>query len=69
MKEILFKMPLKKPITPSDKELKENPPSRSAKLRYLIKKKDDYKIDTDILEKFNYLIEIENLGLKLWKDQ
>jgi len=64
-KEILFKMPLKKPITPSDKELKENPPSRSAKLRYLIKKKDDYKIDTDILEKFNYLIEIENLGLKL----
>ena len=32
-KEILFKMPLKKPIIPSDKEVKENPPSRSAKLR------------------------------------
>ena len=29
----------KKPKTPSSKELKENPPSRSAKLRYVIKKK------------------------------
>ena len=36
-KKISFKMPLKKPIIPSDKELKENLPSRSAKLRYLIK--------------------------------
>ena len=60
-------MPQKKPIIPSVKELNENPPSRSAKLRYLIKKEDIYDIDTDVLEKFKYLIEIENLGLKLWK--
>ena len=64
-KKISFKMPLKKPIVPSDKELKENPPSRSAKLRYLIKQADDYEIESDILNKFSELIEIENLGLKL----
>ena len=64
-KKILFKMPLKKPIVPSDRELKENPPSRSAKLRYLIKHTDDYEIESDILNKFSELIEIENLGLKL----
>ena len=58
-------MPLKKPIVPSDKELKENLPSRSAKLRYLIKQTDDYEIESDILNKFSELIEIENLGLKL----
>ena len=64
-KKISFKMPLKKPIVPSDKELKENLPSRSAKLRYLIKHTDDYEIESDILNKFSELIEIENLGLKL----
>ena len=64
-RDIFFEMPQKKPIIPSVKELNENPPSRSAKLRYLIKKEDIYDIDTDVLEKFKYLIEIENLGLKL----
>ena len=29
----------KKSISPSEKEIQENPPSRSAKLRYVIKKK------------------------------
>ena len=42
----------KKPKTPSSKELKENPPSRSAKLRYVIKKKDFYEFETDIFKKF-----------------
>jgi 16S rRNA (cytosine1402-N4)-methyltransferase len=64
-KKISFKMPLKKPIVPSDKELKENPPSRSAKLRYLIKQEDFFEIENDILEKFSQLLEIENLGSKL----
>ncbi|MDB9746630.1 16S rRNA (cytosine(1402)-N(4))-methyltransferase RsmH [Candidatus Pelagibacter sp.] len=64
-KKILFKMPLKKPIAPSDKEVKENPPSRSAKLRYLIKQEDAYEIESDILNKFSHLLEIENLGIKL----
>ena len=64
--ETLFSMIEKKPITPSIKELKENMPSRSAKLRYVIKKKDFYNFDTDVLKKFENLIEIENLGNKLW---
>ena len=55
----------KKPRTPSKKELKENLPSRSAKLRYIVKKDDFYNFKTDILEKFEHLIEIENFGNKL----
>jgi len=65
--EPLFKMIKKKPITPSSKELKENAPSRSAKLRYIIKKDDSYDFETDIYKKFEHLIEIENFGNKLWK--
>ncbi|MDC1033245.1 16S rRNA (cytosine(1402)-N(4))-methyltransferase RsmH [Candidatus Pelagibacter sp.] len=64
-KEIFFKTVIKKPIVPSRDELQMNPPSRSAKLRYLVKKKDIHEIETDVLEKFNHLIEIENLGTKL----
>ena len=63
--DTLFKMIDKKPITPSLKELKENIPSRSAKLRYVVKKKDFYNFETDVLKKFEYLIEIENFGNKL----
>jgi len=61
----LFKSISKKPITPSANEIKENPPSRSAKLRYVIKKEEFYDFETDILEKFKYLIETENLSKKL----
>ena len=63
--ETLFRMLEKKPRTPSKKELKENLPSRSAKLRYVVKKDDFYDFKTDILEKFNHLIEIEKFGNKL----
>ena len=55
----------KKPKTPSVKELKENIPSRSAKLRYVVKKNDFYDFKTDILSKFDHLIKIENFGNKL----
>ncbi len=58
-------MPNRKPITPSEKELQENPPSRSAKLRYLVKSEDIYELETDILDRFKNFIEIENIGLKL----
>jgi len=61
----LFKSVIKKPITPSETEVQENPPSRSAKLRYVVKKEDSYDFETDILEKFKNLIEIENLGFRL----
>ena len=63
--KILFKMVEKKPRIPSSKEIKENIPSRSAKLRYVKKKEDIYDFDTDIFKKFEYLLKIENLGNKL----
>ena len=61
----LFKLINKKPIIPSQKEINENPPSRSAKLRYVVKKEDFFNFETDILDKFNYLLEIENYSEKL----
>ena len=63
--ETLFRLEKKKPIVPSEKELRENLPSRSAKLRFVIKKKDFYEFETDIFDKFKYLLDIENLGNKL----
>ena len=63
--DTLFRLIEKKPKTPNPKELKENLPSRSAKLRYVIKKKDFYDFKTDVLEKFEYLTKIENFGDKL----
>ena len=63
--EVLFKMLNKKPILASKKELEENASSRSAKLRYIVKKKNFYEFETDILKKFNNLLEIENLGKKI----
>ena len=61
----LFRSVNKKPISPSEKEIKKNPPSRSAKLRYVIKKENFYDFETDILEKFDHLIKIENFSKKL----
>jgi 16S rRNA (cytosine1402-N4)-methyltransferase len=61
----LFRLINKKPITPSEKEINENPPSRSAKLRYAVKKEEFYEFETDILEKFSNLIEIEDFSKKL----
>ena len=65
-KEILFNLVNKKPILPSISEIKLNPPSRSAKLRYAIKIKNSENFG-DFLNKFNYLLEIEDLKKKIWK--
>jgi len=67
--ENLFILPQKKAIVPTEKEVNENLPSRSAKLRYGIKKSDFYDFETDIINQFENLIEIEKLGDKLWKKQ
>ena len=48
-----------------EKELEENISSRSAKLRYVIKKSDFYKFETDIFKKFANLIDVENIAKKL----
>ena len=52
-----------KPILPSKKEITLNPASRSAKLRYAIKIGENNNFD-EIFEKFNYLLEVENLNHK-----
>jgi 16S rRNA (cytosine1402-N4)-methyltransferase len=61
----LLKLINKKPITPTIQEIKKNPPSRSAKLRFAIKQNDVSNFETDILDKFKYLIEVENYSKKL----
>ena len=64
-KKNLLKLIYKKPIIPSTKEINENPPSRSAKLRFAIKKENFFDFETDILKKFENLIEIENFSQNL----
>ena len=63
--DTIFKLIKKKPIIPSTKEIKENIPSRTAKLRYIIKKSDSFDFETDIYNKFENLIKIEDFGNKL----
>jgi len=60
----IFEAIKKKPIVPSDDEIKKNPPSRSAKLRYIKKVKEGANFDEFIL-KFKHLLDIENIGKKL----
>ena len=55
-----FKLESKKPIVPSEKELKFNPPSRSAKLRFAVKIKNECNFE-EFIQKFQKLIDIENL--------
>ena len=65
-KKILFKLLKKKPILPDLNEIKKNPSSRSAKLRYGIKINDSSDF-SEFENKFEYLLNVENLGKKLWK--
>ncbi len=63
--DTLFHLTKKKPITPNKDELNENPSSRSAKLRFAIKKTDFFDFETDIEGQFKNLIDIEKFGEKL----
>ena len=47
------------------KELHENIRSRSAKLRYVKKTVEVYDIKTDILDKFQNLLDVEKIGENL----
>ena len=59
---LIFNLNQKKPIIPSEQEVEENPPSRSAKLRYAKKIVDIYDFETNIVNEFSNLLEIEKLG-------
>ena len=63
-KNKFFELFNKKAIIPSADEIKKNPPSRSAKLRYAKKIKDGANFE-EFLMKFKHLLEIENIGKKL----
>ncbi len=65
-KKNLFQVINKKPIIPGEKELKLNPASRSAKLRYGIKI-NDHSDFSELIKKFSYLLEIESIAQKIWK--
>ena len=60
----IFELINKKAIVPSADEIKKNPPSRSAKLRYAKKIKDGANFK-EFLNEFKNLLEIENIGKKL----
>ena len=58
--ERCFKLLSKKPILPTLSEIRQNPPSRSAKLRYGIKTNDKCNFN-EFREKFKNLINVEDL--------
>ena len=63
--DIAFNIITKKPIIATSKEIQNNPPSRSAKLR-AVKRKRVNNVDTKfIFEEFKYLLEIEKITSKL----
>ena len=61
----LFDCPINKAINPSEKEILENRPSRSAKLRYGIRNNKKYFFPNELTEKFKNYLEIEEIGLYL----
>ena len=61
----LFHCPQKKPLIASKKEIFLNPPSRSAKLRYVIRNSNKFIFPKDLINKFQSYLDIESIGLKL----
>ena len=61
----LFDCPIKKSISPSEKEILINRPSRSAKLRYGIRNNKKYFFPNKLIEKFKNYLEIEEIGSHL----
>ena len=61
----LFHCPQKKPLIASKKEIFFNPPSRSAKLRYVIRNSNKFIFPKDLINKFQNYLDIESIGLKL----
>ena len=61
----VLKIGTKKPILPSKDEIAINKPSRSAKLRYAIKIRNEKDFEKNFLKKFENLLEIEGLSRKI----
>ena len=65
-KKNLFKLINKKPIIPSLNEVKINPASRSAKLRYGVKL-NSHSDFSEFTKKFDYLLDVEKLAKTIWR--
>ena len=59
----LFKEYRNQVIRPSKKELNQNPPSRSAKLRFAIRSSNEFIYPSDLTKKFHKYIELENANI------
>ena len=60
-KNFLFHKYKNKILKPTAREVSENPPSRSAKLRYAVRNKNDFIYPADLTEKFQKYLDLENL--------
>jgi len=59
-KKDLFKSYTNKIITPTSKEIEKNNPSRSAKLRFVVRSKYDFVYPEDLKKKFAKYLELES---------
>ena len=57
--EPLFEIYKNKTIKPNSQEVEENNPSRSAKLRYVVRSKDNFIYPEDLEKKFFHYLELE----------
>ena len=60
-KETLFEIYKNKIIKPNDQEVEENNASRSAKLRYAVRSKDNFIYPLDLEKKFFHYLELEGV--------
>ena len=60
---ILFKEYKNDLIKPSKKEVKDNPPSRSAKLRFAVRNKSDFNEPEDFKLKFKKYLDLERINV------
>lgn len=51
-------------LTPTQKEIKINPPSRSAKLRFVIRRKNDFVYPKEFKKKFKRYLDLESINEK-----
>ena len=58
-KKTLFEIYKNKTIKPNSQEVEENNPSRSAKLRYVVRSKDNFIYPVDLEKKFFHYLELE----------
>ena len=62
-KEMVYSSLKNKIITPSNKELKENNPSRSAKLRFATRSQNKFNYPIDLVKKFNNYLDLEGINV------